>query len=193
MATRREFARIATAAAAAFAGPAAGCGGEETSGEAPSDASTLPTLGGAPDTDQGRTIAAFVDTIVPGRHRDPDGAPGGIDVGAPAAFFDPELPAAQFVGILALVLDSLSKSAYGGRAFAALVPEERDAVVETALTDPTSPITFAIQLAKLAFFSTTAAGAYLGYPGANPGYYDDPELSFGAPMCAEITSDGNFP
>ena len=32
----------------------------------------LPDLGGAPNTDDGKTVAAFVDTIIPGSHRDPE-------------------------------------------------------------------------------------------------------------------------
>ncbi len=72
----------------------------------------LPSLGGAPDTADGRAVAAFVDTVVPGAHRDPTGAPGGLDVDAPAMFFDPELPAAPFVPILVLALDARARTMF---------------------------------------------------------------------------------
>src|SRR5512145_328058 len=94
---RREFLALAAAAAAwvaaqpacvgdeaAEANPVGGTGGGDDAG--PEGGFDLPTLGGAPDTPQGRAIAAFVDTVVPGSWRDPDGAPGGIDAGAPALF-----------------------------------------------------------------------------------------------------------
>jgi len=33
----------------------------------------------------------------------------------------------------------------------------------------------------------------MGYPGANLGYIDDPNFSYGVPMADEITDDGNYP
>ena len=196
--SRREFLRVAAVAAGAFAVPGAlGCGGSTPAGDAGGDAGAdagsdagsdggpaadagfdLPTLGGAPDTPQGRAIAAFVDTVVPGRHRDPTGAVGGIDTGAPAFFFDTSLPAAT------------SFNLHRVRQFSSLTPEQREAVVEEALV--TTPVfAFAVQLAKLAYFASPEAGAHLGYPGANTGYASDPDFSFGRAMATEITSDGN--
>jgi hypothetical protein len=151
----------------------------------------LPSLGGAPDTPEGRTIAAFVDTIVPGSHRDPTGAPGALDVDAAALFFDPDLPALPLVGVLAFALDGLAGPRFDGRQFVELVPAEREVVVEAAL-EATDLMAFAIQLAKLAYLSSPAAGDHLGYPGANPGYVDHPDFSFGEAMASEITEDGNY-
>lgn len=197
--SRREFLRVATLAAGAFAAPGAlSCGPGPTASDAGADASDpsdggafdLPTLGGAPDTDEGRAIAAFVDTVVPGRHRDPTGAVGGIDVGAPAFFFDTSLPAAQYVGVLVLALDGTASRLHRVRRFSALTPEQRESVVEEALR--TTPVfAFAVQLAKLAYFASPEAGAHLGYPGANTGYVDDADFSFGRAMATEITTDGN--
>lgn len=150
----------------------------------------LPSLGGAPDTPEGRTIAAFVDTIVPGSHRDPTGAPGALDVDAAALFFDPNLPALPLVGVLAFALDGLAGPRFDGRQFVELVPAEREVVVEAAL-EATDLMAFAIQLAKLAYLSSPAAGDHLGYPGANPGYVDHPDFTFGEAMASEITEDGN--
>lgn len=198
--SRREFVRVATIAGAAVAtsGLATACEGGSTTpdGGVPTDAPEptfdLPTLGGAPDTDAGRTIAAFCDAIVPGQHRDPTGAVGAIDTGAPAFFFDPSLPAAQYVSVLALALDSTSMSLHRVRRFWALTPEQRDEVVDRVLID-VPLLAFAVQLAKLAYFASPEGGAHLGYPGANTGYVDDPEFSFGRAMATEITSDGNLP
>lgn len=196
--SRRELLRVATVAAGAFAVPGAlGCDSSPSLPDAGDDAGSpdggtfdLPTLGGAPDTPEGRAIAAFVDTVVPGMHRDPTGAVGGIDVGAPGFFFDPSLPAAPYVGVLVLALDAAAVSTHRVRQFVSLTPDQRDDAVAEAIRT-SSVFAFAIQLAKLAYFASPEAGAHLGYPGANTGYVDDPNFSFGRAMATEITSDGN--
>jgi hypothetical protein len=156
------------------------------------DASGLPHLGGAPAGHEGRVIAAFVDTIVPGRHRDPKGAPGGIDVGAPGLFFDPALEAGPLVAVVVELLDLQARDLFEGRNFDALAVAEREEVIEATLKSVAS-FELAVQFAKLTYFSSPAAGCHLGYPGANPGYRDDPDYSFRKPMSEEITSDGNLP
>ncbi len=213
-ASRREFLRVASIAAAAFA---SGCAADGSPPEptpepptpppgpdpcledpldewlAPSDQTVgLPHLGGAPDTPTGWAVAAFVDTIVPGAWRDPTGAPGGIDVGAPGAFFDPALPAAEFVGVLAGFLDIMATQVVEGATFAALDVEQRIEAVERA-TDSLDLVELAIQLAKLSYFSSPQGACHMGYPGANLGYIDDPNFSYGVPMADEITDDGNYP
>ncbi len=203
---RRAFLRLATVAAAAFMAscgddsptptpgpPADECVPQRQDGWLrPSDPEVqLPHLGGAPDTRQGASIAAFVDTIVPSAHRDPTGAPGGLDVGAPALFFDPDLPALEFAGALATFLDLTANSLVAGSNFGTLPPERREEAVEKALD--LDLMEFAVQLAKLAYFSSEGAACHLGYPGANPGYFDDPDFSFDKSLATEITKDGNFP
>jgi len=180
----------------------AGDGGIDASadGPGPNDGATdagnlagLPTLGGAPNTPHGRAIAAFVDTVIPGRHRDPVGTPGGIDVGAPAVFFDPTLPAAPLVALLVAALDGISRELFSGRTFERLSPSQREQVVEAGLTRA-SQLDFAVTLAKLAHYSADEAGVALGYPGANPGYVNDADFSFRRPMAREITGPGgNLP
>lgn len=212
-ASRREFIRLATLAAAGFA---AGCTVEvpteeptpaptpppgpnpcldEPDGEwlTPSDARVgLPHLGGAPDTPTGWAVAAFVDTVMPGAWRDPEGAPGAIDVGAPEMFFDPELPAAEFVGVLAAFLDIMAAAQVEGATFATLDVDQRVLALDQSVQslDLTE---LAIQLAKLAYFASEQAGCHLGYPGANVGWVDHPDFTFGEPMADEITEDGNYP
>lgn len=153
--------------------------------------SALPSLGGAPDTQDGLTMAAFVDTIVPGSHRDPTGAPGALDVGAAAFFFDPDLPAAPLVPVMTLVLDNQAQALHS-KIFSELVPSEREEVVTRVLLTATE-LTYAVLLAKIAFFASEGAAEHLGYPGANLGYYDNENLTFGRAMATEITTDGNYP
>jgi hypothetical protein len=207
--SRREFIRLATVAAAAFA---AGCPTEPLEPEptpappdpdpcgfdpdpawlAPSPAAVgLPHLGGAPDTEEGWTVAAFVDTVVPGAHWDPTGAVGGIDVGVPGMFFDPELPAAEFVGVLVGFLDSVAAGSFEGETFAFLTSEQRIMALDQAMT--LDLMGLAVQLAKLGYYSSADAACHLGYPGANPGWVDDEDFSFGVAMATEITEDGNHP
>ncbi len=205
--SRREFIRLATVAAAAFA---AGCSGDD---ELAADAETargpcvpppdgewlvpsnpevgLPHLGGAPDSPEGWTVAAFVDTVIPGAHRDPTGAPGALDVGAPALFYDPELPAAEFIPQLAGFLDLVAAAIAPGKIFGTLSPAQRDQALEEAME--IELMEFAVQLARLAYYASGPAGCHLGYPGANPGYVDDPEVSFAEVLATEVTEDGNYP
>lgn len=184
--SRREWMRLCGLAASGFL---LGCSGgrePECAGESP----CLPSLGGAPDTHEGRVVAAFCDTVVPGRHRDPQGSPGALDVGAAALFFDPALPALGFVPLLVTFLDGGANRLHNDD-FDALTPAQREAVVEDAL-DGFAPMEFAVQLAKLAYFTSAGAQEALGYPGASAGYASDPDFSFGVPLTREITRDGNF-
>jgi hypothetical protein len=137
-------------------------------------------------------VAAFVDTVIPGKHRDPKGQVGALDVSAAALFFDESFPAKDYVGALALFLESGARSLSDGSGFASISPREREKVLSALLT-PGSPLEFAISLAKLAFLSTDEAGRSFGYPGANDGYVNHPDFSFGRPMSRELTSDGNLP
>ncbi|MBI4702206.1 MAG: hypothetical protein HY744_13845 [Deltaproteobacteria bacterium] len=209
--TRRELMRLAALCAAAFAAgcgapeppPPAAAGGPEPEAHPclpgpdaawlrPSNAGVdLPHLGGAPDDELGWAVAAFVDTVVPGAHRDPTGAPGGIDVGAPALFFDPALPAQAFLPALVSALDMSAGARLPGRSFPVIAAAEREQVLGEAVA--IEAMELAIQLAKLAYYASAGAGCHLGYPGPNPGYFDNEDMSFGVPMAEEITVDGNYP
>lgn len=199
---RREFIRLAAATLASFActppkpqvlPPEVKCDpGPSADWLKPSHPNVkLPHLGGAPDTPEGWAIATFVDAVVPGAHRDPTGAAGGIDAGVPGLFFDPSLPAVGFVPLLVPVLDGYANRVRMSSSFATISVEQRDQALELALE--IEQMEFAVQLAKLGFFSSKAASCHLGYPGPNPGYVEHPLFSFAAPLTREITSDGNFP
>ncbi len=70
--------------------------------------------------------------------------------------------------------------------------EEREEAL-TAVAAEVDLLDFAIQLARLAYYSSPITAAHLGYPGANPGYWRDENFSFDRPMATEITEDGNHP
>jgi hypothetical protein len=206
---RRRLLQVFSALAAQFVqacGPRAVLSGD--AGDSGADASAdaiasdgaarhptgLPTLGGAPDTLVGHAIATLCDTVIPGAHRDPTGAPGAIDAGVPALFFDRALPAAALVGLIRTVLDGVA-SEVAGRAFSRLTVEQRETALQMAL-DRLPEAEFAVQLVRLGYYASPVAARHLGYPGPNPGYRDDPDFSFGPdPLAREITTgtDGNFP
>lgn len=166
----------------------------DSSAEPPAHVTGLPTLGGAPDTLAGHAIACLCDTVIPGAHRDPTGAPGAIDAGVPALFFDRALPAAALVGLIRVVLDSVATEV-AGRPFARITVEQRESALQLAL-DRVPEAEFAVQLVRLGYFASSVAARHLGYPGPNPGYRSDPDFSFGeAPLAREVTlaTDGNYP
>lgn len=186
--TRREFTELMAAATAAFAAHACGVPAKRPT-KPYVESPDLPSLGGAPDTPEGRTVAAFLDTVVPGKHRDPTGAPGALDVSAAKEFFDPNTPVKNFVPLLVLVLDSVANSEHGA-AFAELKPAQREEVlgkIEATLPE----IGFAIQLAKVAYYASDEAGRHLGYPGANAGYIDHPSFSFKRALAQPAASTLN--
>jgi hypothetical protein len=182
--SRRDFIRLAGLAVSTFVWP--GCAPSSPDPDAPG----LPSLGGAPGSHEGQVVAAFCDTIVPGRHRDPERTPGALDVNAAALFFDPELPALALVPLLVAFLDGGARRLFGPD-FDELRPTQRDAVVDDALAG-FPPMEYAVQLAKLAYYTASEAQASLGYPGANPGYLTDPDFTFGVAVTRELTRDGNL-
>lgn len=146
-------------------------------------------------TAQEKAIEAFCEVCIPGTKTDPIKDPhkklGAVDVCAVALFFDPELPAAALVGLIVGTLNSKSKELYLDD-FVNLTYEQQIAVVDE-LDQKVSIFGFAIQLAKLAYYSSESAAYVLGYPGANSGYDKNPNFSFGKAMSKEMTKDGNLP
>jgi hypothetical protein len=153
----------------------------------------LPSLGGAPDNRDGQCIACLCDTVIPGAFRDPTGRPGAIDADVPALFFDRALPAASLVGLIRAVLDGVAFEV-AQRSFARLTFAQREDAVSRAL-ESVPEAEFAVQLVRLGFFASDVGARSLGYPGANPGYFADPDFTFGsAPLARELTAsdDGHF-
>jgi hypothetical protein len=108
-----------------------------------------------------------------------------------ALFFYTALPAAQYLPTLAAFLD-LKAHDQAGATFVELSPADREQVVGGILAS-IEIIDFAVELVRLAFYSSPVAGDHLGYPGANAGYVHHPDFSFGVAMATEITPDGNLP
>ncbi|MCA9519886.1 MAG: hypothetical protein KC609_02895 [Myxococcales bacterium] len=153
----------------------------------------LPSLGGAPETANGRVVAAFCDTIIPSAHRDPMAAPGALEANVPALFFDARLPAAPLVPLLVSLLNAQSQTHFGAR-FDAIAPFRRIDVVERSLA-LFGELEFAIQLVKLGYFSSPQAATHLGYPGSNAGYRNDPDLTYDKPLTTPhpLSVAGNIP
>ena len=146
-----------------------------------------------PETDSEHTLAAFVDTVVPGFDSDPDHAPGALDACGLNVVYDPALPLAPLAGLLTMTLDGFARSLHGA-SFADLSLAEREEVVaETELDLP--ELTLAIRLARTAFYGaqySDVAERWLGVLGPNLGYMDD-DFSFVEPQSDEMTDDGNLP
>ncbi len=176
--SRRRFLELASAFSAAVA--VHGCL-PRRGGQPMPDNPSLPSTGGAPDTREGWMVAAFVDVVIPGKHRDPEGRPGALDVGAAGKFFEDGSQVKTLVPLLVSVLDGYSED-YARQDFLALRPSDREEVVAYAL-ERFPDLDFALQLAKVAYYSAPETAAFFGYPGPNHGYLADDNFSFRRPMA----------
>ena len=163
------------------------------SGGCASEARSTPRGCVEPGTDAERTLAAFVETVVPGYASDPEGAPGALDACGLNVLLDPALPLAPLVGLLAMTLDGASRLAYGA-AFHEMGWYAREQILaEVELDMP--ELTLAIRLARSAFYAaqhSDVAERWLGVLGPNLGYLDE-GFSFVEPQADEMTDDGNLP
>ncbi len=145
-------------------------------------------------SDDEQTFLAIADTVVPGCSSDPSGAPGAADECVLNLSQDPRLPVAGVVSILVGIADQYAEQMFGPR-FIHLSLDQRTQVLAKAEAD--DPL---LSYAFRFFRAVHYAGLYndvgprsLGFPGGNLGYVDDPDFTFGRPMCAERTPDGNMP
>ncbi len=146
-----------------------------------------------PESETERTLAAFVDTVVPGYESDPDGAPGALDACGLNVVFDPALPLAPLAGLLAMHLDGTARRLHGGRLEELDLASREEVVAEAE--DSLPELTLAIRLARTAFYGaqySDVAERWLGVLGPNLGYVDD-GFGFGEPQSDEMTDDGNLP
>jgi hypothetical protein len=189
--SRRQFLELVSAATAALA--AHHCAPAKA--KAPVDPVDLPSLGGAPDTSDSHTIAAFVDAVMPGKHRDPKGVVGALDVGAAGKFFEDGSQMQTLVPLLAAAMDSYARDQFR-RDFVQLKASQREDTIAYAITQ-LPEIEFAVQLAKVSYYASPEAAAALGYPGANNGYIGDDNFSFGTPQTSPhpltVLNGGNLP
>lgn len=141
-----------------------------------------------------RTLAAVLDTVVPGPSSDPDGAPGALEACAMNLLLDDRYPFRSFAPMFAAAFDQVAGEAHG-QAFADLPYEARlDVLVRAQGQIPL--LTLACRAIRSAFYGGAYNGvglSYLDYPGPNLGYRHVPEASFRRPVCRERTETGWMP
>lgn len=140
-----------------------------------------------------KVLHAFCDTIVPGRNSDPEGSPGAIDVCALNLLYDDSLMFKKVAPLFAEIIEGRAREIYG-RSFIHLSLQEREEVIEVCLEEQPLLI-LVIRLIKSAFYAggySSEGMKYMGYPGPNYGYFNDPEFSFRKPVSREKTEDGNM-
>lgn len=187
--TRRNFVRFSAVAVAVLSqGLMQACAEPEPIKKEP----PLPTCKAA-STDEEKAIEAFCEVVIPGKATDPKGTPGAVEACAVPLFFDEELPAASLVSLIVLMLDSSARAVNKEKKkFVDLADDEKIKAVEKG--EETLPeFSFAIQLVRLAYYSSEVAAYQLGYPGANDGYINHPHFTFGAAVSKELTPNGNLP
>ena len=197
---RREFlARATRWSLLSLAGAATGFNGIANAAEAgftppPFPRPPLPNACIEPSTPVEKTLAAVLETVVPGLATDPDGEPGAIESCAMNLMVDDAYPFRGYASLIATLMDSLAKKAHE-RAFVHIDPDARLGVLVDA--QESLPL---LRLAYRAIRSTFYGGAYngvglgyLGYPGPNLGYRHLEEASFRVPVCKEMTGEGWMP
>lgn len=141
-----------------------------------------------------RTLAAVLDTVVPGPSSDPEGTPGALEACAMNLLLDDHYPFRSFAPMFVAVFDQLAQEAHG-QAFADLPYEARlDVLVRAQGQIPL--LTLAYRAIRSAFYGGAYNGvglSYLNYPGPNLGYRHVPEASFRKPVCRERTETGWMP
>jgi len=166
-------------------------------GEFESPGFMRPVVPGAcvqPSTPAEKTLAAMVDTVVPGGGTDPDGSPGALEACAMNLLQDDFYPFKAYATVIAALMDQLAQDGYG-KDFVGLPYDQRLAVV--VKSQESLPV---LRLAYRAIRSAYYGGAYngvgldeLGYPGPNLGYRHIKEASFRVQVCKEMTGEGWMP
>ena len=145
-------------------------------------------------TTEEKTVAAIVDTVVPGRQSDPEGDPGAIDSCAVNLIYDEFWP---FVSALPLILSLVNNLASDlhSKTFLECDLKQRTQVLAQAETK-LPLIRLAYRFIRSAFYAVNfnmVGAGYLSWPGPNLGYLDHEEFSFRKPVSKELTKDGNLP
>ena len=146
------------------------------------------------ETTEEMTVAAIVDTVVPGRQSDPSGAPGAIDSCALNLIYDEFWPFVSAMPLILSLVNNLASDDYS-KTFLECDLEERTRVLAQA-EDKLPLIRLAYRFIRSAFYAVNynmVGGSYLNWPGPNLGYKDHPEMSFRQPVSKELTKDGNLP
>jgi len=140
------------------------------------------------------TLAAMLDTVVPGPTTDPEGTAGALEACSMNILLDGSFPFRQYADLFALALDGIASDAHGA-AFVELAYPQRLDVLMTA-QEQLPMLRLAFKAVRSAFFGGAYNGVglrYVGYPGPNLGWRHVPEASFRAPVCRERTEAGCMP
>ena len=141
-----------------------------------------------------RTLAAMLDTVVPGPMNDPEGTAGALEACSMNILLDGSFPFRKYADMFALVLDGIATDAHGA-ALADLPYAQRLDVLVTA-QDQLPLLRLAFRAVRSAFFGGAYNGIglrYVGYPGPNLGWRHVPESSFRMAVCGERTETGWMP
>lgn len=181
--TRRQLLAAAGAAVGALTLPPVASAAPQRAAQVPDldPAALLPTL------------AAYVDTLVPGPGSDPEGTPGAVEAGAVDQLLE-ELPYPAVVPFVVADVTAAALAAHG-RPFEALDYPEREAILVTAFADPSRSVYHLIAFAVAtgcfyADFRNHVGSVHLGLPGPSDGYlatFADGS-SHGQPQAAAVPS-----
>jgi len=156
-----------------------------------------PPLDGAclvPYTGAEKTLAAMVDTVVPGPDTDPDGAAGALEGCAMNILLDEYYPFKSYAGLICTVMDQISQDRFGKPFVDAPYEERLQVMVEAQEVLPVLRLAF--RAIRSAFYGGTYNGIgldYVGYPGPNLGYRHLKEATFRTAVCEEMSETGWLP
>lgn len=140
------------------------------------------------------TLAAMLDTVVPGPATDPEGQPGALEACGMNILLDGSFPFRQYADLFAMLLDGMAEDARG-RPFAELEYPDRLSVLLRA-QEEMPLLRLAFRAVRSAFFGGAYNGVglrYVRYPGPCLGWRHVAECSFREPVCRERTSEGWMP
>ncbi len=141
-----------------------------------------------------KTLAAILETVVPGAETDPEAAPGAIEACAMNLLSDGAFPFRENAQLISGLMDGLATAAHGVP-FAALPPNEREPLLIEA-QESLPLLRLAYRAIRSAFYGGAYNGVgldYVGFPGPNLGYRHLPEFSFRKPVSKELTDEGWMP
>lgn len=145
------------------------------------------------ETGPEKTLAAIVDTVVPGPQTDPEGSPGALEGCALNLLLDEFYPFKEYMSLIVTLVDGAANQEYGVTFLDATYEQRLKVLVEVQAMLPV--LRLAYRAIRSAFYGGAYNGLgldYLGYPGGNLGYRHIQQASFGKPVCKEMT-DGWMP
>ena len=148
----------------------------------------------APLSEEELTVAAIVDTVVPGSDVDPRGAPGAREACALNLIYDEFYPFVVALPAMLLLVNTLAQNTYSKKFLQCSLEQRTKVLTQSENTMPL--IRLAYRFIRSAFYATTyniVGAKYLNWPGPNLGYKTHAEMSFNKPVSKELTKDGNLP